>query len=324
MKTSSDSNNNNNNNTTSNSNSNSTTNPTDGTTNPSGHTVKVAELVKQDAMDLAARLKAQTSNAVAVFLTKEQRQELALKKLAEQRKAEAAEKQQLDQQRLVLMHHESRVEESRRKRQREKDEREKERQSRAEAREEEKASSTKEQEQKAIMDTYLGRKIPKKRVIPPSQKFKLSFDWDGSEDTSADLNPLYASRHQLSLMYGRGFIAGVDRREQLKKNTFYRDLSESRGGSSTKDLISEEKLVAQENRKQRKLDAEAKVHRHWREKALNEMEDRDWRIFREDFDISTSGAAPLPIRLVGLFLLCSFFFFWMCILTELSFFQVLG
>lgn len=29
--------------------------------------------------------------------------------------------------------------------------------------------------------------------------------------------------------------------------------------------------------------------RHWSEKELDQMQDRDWRIFREDFNISTKG-----------------------------------
>ena len=37
--------------------------------------------------------------------------------------------------------------------------------------------------------------------------------------------------------------------------------------------------------------------RHWREKSLEEMTDRDWRIFKEDYDISTKGGRiPVPIR----------------------------
>jgi ATP-dependent RNA helicase DDX23/PRP28 len=37
--------------------------------------------------------------------------------------------------------------------------------------------------------------------------------------------------------------------------------------------------------------------RHWTEKSLEEMADRDWRIFKEDFNISTKGGhIPLPMR----------------------------
>ena len=37
--------------------------------------------------------------------------------------------------------------------------------------------------------------------------------------------------------------------------------------------------------------------RHWSEKNQEEMQDRDWRIFREDFNISTKGGrVPHPVR----------------------------
>lgn len=45
---------------------------------------------------------------------------------------------------------------------------------------------------------------------------------------------------------------------------------------------------------------EAKLNfddRNWREKELDEMRDRDWRIFREDYSISTKGGQiPHPLR----------------------------
>ena len=39
---------------------------------------------------------------------------------------------------------------------------------------------------------------------------------------------------------------------------------------------------------------------HWSEKALGDMTERDWRIFREDFDIRIQGGpkSTLPIRYV--------------------------
>lgn len=37
--------------------------------------------------------------------------------------------------------------------------------------------------------------------------------------------------------------------------------------------------------------------RHWSQKKLEEMTDRDWRIFREDYSITTKGGKiPNPIR----------------------------
>ena len=43
-------------------------------------------------------------------------------------------------------------------------------------------------------------------------KFRQVFkeDWDACEDTSVDINPLYAKRKDPKLLFGRGFVAGVD------------------------------------------------------------------------------------------------------------------
>ena len=40
---------------------------------------------------------------------------------------------------------------------------------------------------------YLGLNREKKKVLKPSEKFKniFNFEWDSSEDTSYDANPLY-------------------------------------------------------------------------------------------------------------------------------------
>lgn len=39
------------------------------------------------------------------------------------------------------------------------------------------------------------------------------FDWDASEDTSKDINPLYAQRHDAKLLFGKGYVGGVDKDE---------------------------------------------------------------------------------------------------------------
>ena len=45
-------------------------------------------------------------------------------------------------------------------------------------------------------------------------------------------------------------------------------------------------------------DFDKRIEKHWTEKAVEEMTERDWRIFREDFSIAYKGNAggTLPIR----------------------------
>ncbi|KAI3739766.1 hypothetical protein L2E82_30177 [Cichorium intybus] len=67
-----------------------------------------------------------------------------------------------------------------------------------------------------LAERYLESKKPKKRVIKPSEKFRFSFDWETTKDTSIDMNILYQNPHEPRLLFGRGFRAGMDRREQKK------------------------------------------------------------------------------------------------------------
>ena len=59
-----------------------------------------------------------------------------------------------------------------------------------------------------FQERYLGI-IKKKKRIRRLNDRKFVFDWDASEDTSNDYNPLYKERHQVQL-FGRGHIAGID------------------------------------------------------------------------------------------------------------------
>ena len=67
-----------------------------------------------------------------------------------------------------------------------------------------------------IKGRYLGTiKDEKKRSLKPGDKFKqvFVFDWDANEDTSKDINPLYAKKHEPKILFGKGFMGGVDQNE---------------------------------------------------------------------------------------------------------------
>ncbi|BGP30729.1 mRNA splicing protein prp28 [Rhodotorula toruloides] len=135
---------------------------------------------------------------------------------------------------------------------------------------------------------YLGAKAPDKRVKrnkkgPNGGPGRVDFDWDRNDDTLADeVDPIYAptaapvvpggpaasntptGQSMRVTLFGRGRLAGFDA-----------DV-EKMGGKKTKGALDE---------------------RHWSEKSLEEMRDRDWRIFREDFSIGARGGhIPLPLR----------------------------
>lgn len=172
----------------------------------------------------------------------------------------------------------------------------------------------------ALKDQYLGKKPSKKKVVKASEKFSkiFRFDWEASEDTSTDLNPLYSKRMDVNLLFGRGYRAGVDMREQRKHNTFLNELSEKRqrelqtADEMNSELSKEEVSARQQERERAIRDMQAQERNrireladreaqtmgtHWSEKPLKEMKERDWRIFREDFDITLKGGkAPNPLR----------------------------
>ncbi|KAJ1512096.1 DEAD (Asp-Glu-Ala-Asp) box polypeptide 23 [Coelomomyces lativittatus] len=116
----------------------------------------------------------------------------------------------------------------------------------------------------SIRERYMGAER-KKRKIRRMNDRRFVFDWDEGEDTSADANPLYNHRVEYSA-FGRGHLGGIDPDDKDYKKNGRRESNSS-------------------------------AHRHWSQKSLSEMKERDWRIFKEDFDISTKGGQiPNPLR----------------------------
>ncbi|KAK6627595.1 DEAD (Asp-Glu-Ala-Asp) box polypeptide 23 [Polyplax serrata] len=149
----------------------------------------------------------------------------------------------------------------------------------------------KEKEAEAIKERYLGI-VKKKRRVRRLNDRKFVFDWDAGEDTSLDYNPLYKERHQVQF-FGRGNIAGIDIKAQKRdQSKFYGELLEKRRTEAEKE---QEKVRLKKLRK--KEEKQKWDDRHWSEKALDEMTERDWRIFREDYNITIKGGKiPDPIR----------------------------
>nr|ASF90280.1 hypothetical protein SPAR01464 [Bartheletia paradoxa] len=131
-----------------------------------------------------------------------------------------------------------------------------------------------------IKDRYLGTDKKKRKVRKMSDK-KFEFDWDGGEDTSDTVNPIYSTAISIPL-FGRGQIAGIDAKAQ------------ARSGTAADAAKSDAHLDHLERKRAARTGFD---DRHWSEKALSEMKERDWRIFREDFSIAARGGLiPLPLR----------------------------
>lgn len=134
--------------------------------------------------------------------------------------------------------------------------------------------------------------VKKKKRIRRLNDRKFVFDWEASEDTSTDYNNLYKQRHEVQF-FGRGHVAGIDIKQQKRdQSKFYGELLEKRRTVGEKDQ--------EVNRLEKEAKKEAKTkwdERHWSEKPLKDMMHRDWRIFKEDFNIVTKGGnIPNGIR----------------------------
>ncbi|OQR86523.1 DEAD/DEAH box RNA helicase [Achlya hypogyna] len=168
-----------------------------------------------------------------------------------------------------------------------------------------------------LKDQYLGKKVAKKKIIKASEKFakNFQFEWDAADDTSTELNPLY-KRREVNLLFGRGYMAGVDLREQRRRNNFITELTRKRQleqkAADERTGMSSELVERRQRERERELQRmqereeqrQAEIVKlaqstalHWSDKPLDEMSERDWRIFREDFDIILRGGrAPRPLR----------------------------
>ena len=139
------------------------------------------------------------------------------------------------------------------------------------------------------MIRYLGAGKRKRRVRKMNDR-KFVFDWDATEDTAVDYNPIYSERHQ-NQFFGRGGLAGIDINTQKKEHgKFYGDLLEERRTESEKDQ-EKERL----KKMKRKEDKQKFDDRHWSEKELEKMTERDWRIFREDYNIAIKVSLHLSL-----------------------------
>ncbi len=123
----------------------------------------------------------------------------------------------------------------------------------------------------------------KKRRRTTEKKF--NFEWNAEEDTSPDYNPIYSQRADVNF-FGRGRLGGFAEDTDAQVQKYAKALMErdtEAGSARAKELMEMERRRKEENAGRLALD------KHWSEKKLEHMRERDWRIFKEDFNIATKG-----------------------------------
>lgn len=131
----------------------------------------------------------------------------------------------------------------------------------------------------------------KKRKRTTERKF--NFEWNAEEDTSKDYNPLYQNKAHANF-FGRGRLAGFgeDMADDATKKYVQalEDRDREAGSARAREILEMERRRKEES-------SRTAIEKHWSEKRLDQMRERDWRIFKEDFNISTKGGSvPNPMR----------------------------
>lgn len=154
-----------------------------------------------------------------------------------------------------------------------------------------------------IRSRYLGPEVnqhsnfsaQKKRQRTSEKKF--NFEWDLGDDTSMVNDSIYAGAPVNTGFSYTGVGGEFDEAAESRARKRARMVEErdAENGKERAKGIMEDFFRARDKAKDRA--ERTGLGRRWTEKALHEMRERDWRIFKEDFGISTKGGTlPNPMR----------------------------
>lgn len=136
-----------------------------------------------------------------------------------------------------------------------------------------------EAENLAYRNRYLGLEDLKRKKRKVNDPKKFNFDWDAGDDTSVDAIPIIAPDSQ-----------SRDQRRSGRSNLNEKNAMRTQTASRTPER-------EYSNARQAQKYKQSWDERHWSEKALDDMRERDWRIFKEDFNIQVKGGhLAYPLR----------------------------
>jgi len=131
----------------------------------------------------------------------------------------------------------------------------------------------------------------KKRKRTTEKKF--NFEWNAEEDTTPDYDPIYRNRSEVNF-FGRGRLAGFDDQAADVSAQKYAAAIAARDGEAGTTRAQE---ILDMERRRKEEGSRTAIDKHWSDKRLDQMRERDWRIFKEDFNIATKGGnLPNPMR----------------------------
>lgn len=161
-----------------------------------------------------------------------------------------------------------------------------------------KRSAAEEADAALLRQRYMGNdqavstfSAKKKRKRTTEKKF--NFEWNAEEDTTQNHDPIYENRAETNF-FGRGHLGGYGASSDMAQAVKYAKALEERDPENGKARA--EQFLEMERRRLEEGGRHG-IEKHWSEKKLEHMRERDWRIFKEDFNISVKGGSiPNPMR----------------------------
>ncbi|KAK1636849.1 pre-mRNA-splicing ATP-dependent RNA helicase PRP28 [Colletotrichum phormii] len=153
-----------------------------------------------------------------------------------------------------------------------------------------------------LRNRYLGPEVNKQSNFSVKKKRKrateFKFEWDAEEDTTLENDPMYESNSTTLKSYTFGSLSGeyTEEAEEIarRRARMIEERDREFGKQRAKEFM-EDFYKAREKAKERA--DRSGLGKHWSKKTLEDMRERDWRIFKEDFGIATKGGLiPNPMR----------------------------
>ncbi|KAH9909191.1 Pre-mRNA-splicing ATP-dependent RNA helicase PRP28 [Xylariomycetidae sp. FL2044] len=149
-----------------------------------------------------------------------------------------------------------------------------------------------EEDAALIRERYLGPEMNKSKFSASKKRQrttekKFNFDWDPKDDTSRPYDDLYTARPEPT-------SRRVDPDDPEEIRRMVENIKRSYPGAEG-EKHAERYLEGRQRAKERR--ERNSLGKRWPDKKLEDMRERDWRIFKEDFGIATKGGLlPNPMR----------------------------
>ncbi|TPX16662.1 uncharacterized protein E0L32_003603 [Thyridium curvatum] len=151
--------------------------------------------------------------------------------------------------------------------------------------------SAEDEEAELIRARYMGPDVNQSKFSAKKKRSrnagnKFNFDWNPDDDTT---DSFYASP-VAPVVQTSSYSEDAEEEKIRRQARLIEERDPEHGKERARQLL-------EEFRRGKERRMRGAMHKHWSEKTLDEMRERDWRIFKENFGIATKGGSiPNPMR----------------------------